>query len=437
MRQRSRFGREDVSMSLDPNDAEFWQPQQLDTELRRVFDICHSCRMCFNLCPAFPALFDAVDEKEEEVAQLTTAEMERVEDYCFQCKLCYVKCPYTPPHDWMIDFPRLMLRHKAVKAKARGVSFQDKVLGNTDLMGKLSCTASGLVNWVNRTSLGRAVFEKFAGIHRHRVLPTYASQPFTKWFAKRRAAPARASAPEARVALFVTCSVNYNNPEIGKAAVAVLERNNIEVRVPPQECCGMPLLDGGAIDEARAKMRRNAASLAQAVRDGCTVVAPGPTCSYVLKQEAPHILGTDEARFVAENTRDLCEYLMQLHEQGALDTQFEHGAGVIAYHLPCHLRAQNIGYKSRDLMQLLPATQVQMIEECSGIDGTWGLKKEYFEASNKVARKLVRGIDNAEADHVATDCPLSRLQIEQGTGCKARHPVEIIAEGYGIDLQQL
>lgn len=426
-------------MTLHAHSAEYWNPAALETELRRVFDICHSCRMCFNLCPAFPTLFDFVDAHEEEVSQLTGEEMDRVEELCYQCKLCYVKCPYTPPHAWMLDFPRLMLRHKAVQAKARGVTLRDRLLGNTDLMGKLGCMASGLANWGNRSAVGRLILEKTVGIHRDRILPEYAKEPFSAWFARRGARQAAAAdrGKHGKVALFTSCSVNYNNPEIGKAAVAVLERNHVEVRYPQQECCGMPYLDGGALDQACAKMRRNTASLVAAVRDGCTVVVPSPTCGYVVKQEFPQYLDSDEARLVAAQTMDLCEFLMKLHQEGRLETSFRRGAGTIAYHLPCHLRAQNIGYRSRDLMQLLPDTRVITIEQCSGIDGTWGLKKEYFEAANKVARKLIRGIEEAEADEVATDCPLSRLQIEQGTGRKAKHPVEILALGYGIEVEQM
>ncbi len=270
--------------------------------------------------------------------------------------------------------------------------------------------------------------EKTLGIHRGRNLPRYASETFERWFRRR---PEAKAAENGRVALFYTCTVNYNEPQIGRAAVEVLERSGVGVACPEQQCCGMPALDGGDLDGARARARENVARLAPLVQGGRDVVVPGPTCSYMLKKEYPLLVKGDAAALVAERTFDVCEYLMKLHKAGKLDTRFVAGAGRVAYHVPCHLRVQNIGYKSRDLMKLLPDTQVELVESCSGVDGTWGFKKDYFDLSLKVARGMFRGIEQAEATTVATDCPLAGMQIELKTGKKPEHPIEIVRRAYG------
>jgi len=235
-----------------------------------------------------------------------------------------------------------------------------------------------------------------------------------------------------KVALFYTCSVNFNDPEVGRACVRVLEKNRVEVQCPEQRCCGMPCLDGGDIDGAKKNAAANVAALNAWVARGYDIVVPGPTCSYMLKQEYPWLLGSEAAREVALRTYDICEYLMRLHGEGKLDTRFAGGAGKIAYQMPCHLRAQNIGYKSRDLMQLIPGARVQVFEKCAAIDGTWGLKRQYFDLSLKVAEPLLRGIEEVQADLTVSDCSLAGLQIRQGTGIKPLHPVQVLERAYGL-----
>jgi glycerol-3-phosphate dehydrogenase subunit C len=236
-----------------------------------------------------------------------------------------------------------------------------------------------------------------------------------------------------KVAFFHTCTVEYNDPATGRAAVRVLERNRVDVSLPRQRCCGMPYLDGGAVDEAKALIRDNVKSLAAAVREGRTIVVPGPTCSYMLKQEYPWLDGGDDAKLVARNTRDLFEYLAELHAAGKLDTGFARSAGAVTYHVPCHLRAQNIGLKSADVLRLIPGAEVNVVEKCSAVDGTWGFKKQYHELSLKLAKPLFDSITSADAPVTATDCPLAALQIEQGTGRQAKHPIRILAAAYGIE----
>jgi glycerol-3-phosphate dehydrogenase subunit C len=421
-------------MTLDIRNAEFWKQDSVDTELRRIYDICSGCRRCLPLCPSFKVLFDRldVDAVDGDVERLPVADVRDVVDLCYQCKLCYNHCPYTPPHRWQVDFPRLMLRVRSAEARAKGVTLQDRFLGNTELVGRLGSLTAPLSNWMNKFPPNRALMQAVAGIHKDRKLPLFRRETFSKWFDQRKRQVPTASA-EKRVALFATCSVEYNDPATGKAAVAVLEKNGVDVAVPAQRCCGMPYLDGGAVKEAKALIADNAASLARAVREGREIVVPGPTCSYMLKREYPWLDGSEDANLVARHTRDLFEYLAGLHAEGRLDTRFPQPPGKIAYQLPCHLKAQNMGTRSADILRLTGA-EVETIERCSAVDGTWGMKKQYFTLSMKVAEPLFRGIEAAAPDRVATDCPLAALQINQGTGRTAQHPIRILAEAYGLPV---
>jgi glycerol-3-phosphate dehydrogenase subunit C len=278
----------------------------------------------------------------------------------------------------------------------------------------------------------RKLMEATVGIHRDRNLPAFHRETFSRWFDQRARKPLAA---RGRVALFATCSVEFNDPATGKAAVAVLEHNGIDVSMPAQRCCGMPYLDGGAVRDAKRLIALNAKSLAEAVREGREIVVPGPTCSYMLKQEYPWLDGSEDANLVAGHTRDLFEYLAGLHAEGRLDTRFPNAPGTIAYQMPCHLRAQNLGTKSADVLRLTGA-RVETVERCSAVDGTWGMKKEYFELSMKLAQPLFQAIEAVGPDRVATDCPLAALQINQGTGRAAQHPIRILAEAYGLSVEE-
>jgi Fe-S oxidoreductase len=419
-------------MTFNPRSEEFWGEAALDQEIQRIFDICHGCRLCFNLCPSFPKLFEYVDAHgDEEVAGLTKSEIREVVDLCYECKLCYPKCPYIPPHDFMLDFPRLMLRAKAINARKEGISSKDKMLSDPDLVGRLGSTTAPIFNLANRTKPGRVMMEKTVGIHRDWPLPVYEGQPFSKWFANRQPQPNADVGLNGKVAFFTTCTVEYSEVATGIAAVQVLEHNGVEVIERYETCCGMPALDVGDVDTATGNAERNIAALAEAIREGYAVVAPGPTCSYMLKEEYPLLVDSDDARLVSENTFDLCEYLFKLHREKKLNTEFPNPPGVIAYHMPCHLKAQNIGYRSRDLLKLTGA-KVQMVDRCSAVDGTWGMTAEYHDLSLKWAGKLLRGMEKAKADVYASDCPLAALRILEGTGTKALHPIIVLRDAYGL-----
>jgi len=404
----------------------------VEGELKRVFDICNGCRRCYNLCPSFNDLFTRLDGEsvDGDAEKLNAGDLRSVTDLCYQCKLCFNHCPYTPPHRWEVDFPRLLVRSKVVQVKGEGQSVEDRFLGQVDPIGRLGCRFAPLANWALRNRFIRWLMEKTVGIHRERILPAYAAESFRRWFDGRTTRGSTNG--NKKVALFYTCTVNFHQPDVGKAAVRVLEKNGIQVACPEQRCCGMPFLDGGDIDATTKSAKANIDSLHALVREGYDIVVPGPTCSYMLKREYPLLVKDGAAQEVAARTFDICEYLMALHGEGKLDTRFVRGAGRVAYQIPCHLRAQNIGYKSRDLMQLIPDTSVHLMEKCAAIDGTWGLKEKYYDLSRKVAEPLLREIRESRPDVTVSDCPLAGLQIEQGTGQRPLHPVQVLQTAYGL-----
>ncbi len=425
--------------ALDPRAPDFFDLDAVDKEMRRIFEVCHGCRMCFNYCPSFPSLFKAIDGHEEkgdgEVAALTKGEVREVVDLCYQCKLCYVKCPYTPPHSFAVDFPRVMLRAKAARARAEGVTPQDKFLGDPDGTARRSTgTMAPLVNWANRQRPLRIALEKTVGIHRDRHLPPFAAETFEAWFARTRGA-ATSPAAENRVAVFETCSVNYNFPGIGIAAVQVLERNGKTVVRPRQRCCGMPALDGGDVPSAIDWARRNVEDLAPLVTEGVPLVVLGPTCGYTIKKEWPGLVGTKEAQLVAERAMDIGEYLGREHAAGRIDTGFTKPQGKLAYHVPCHLRAQNVGVPAQALLAAIPGTQVETVERCSAFDGTWGMKKQYYALSREYAKKLCNDLGEAKADRLVSDCPLAGINVTEELQRTPAHPVEVLRDAYGLTLE--
>ena len=411
----------------DIREATYFDEADLEHEMRRVYDVCHTCRMCFSYCPSFPSLFDAIDSHEEkgegEVEALTNQEMDEVVDLCFQCKLCYVKCPYTPPHKFMLDFPRLMLRAKAIRAKRHGVTMQDRVLGDPDKTARRSTgMLAGLVNWANRNRIARTVIEKVVGIHRVRVLPESAYETFESWFLAKYGRPVGNG--DNTVAIWETCSINYNWPKVGKAAVQVLEKNGKTVIRPEQVCCGMPALDGGDLDFAVANAKKNVEILVPLVKRDIPILVLSPTCGYTMKLEWPDLVGSDDAKLVAKNTYDIGEYLAKEKKACRLQEDYVKPQGKLAYHIPCHLRAQNIGQPFTQVLGAIPDTTIDPIEQCSAFDGTWGMKREYYAMSRKYAQKLCNPMANSEANRLVSDCMLSGLNVIEELGQAPVHPVE-------------
>ncbi len=422
--------------AYDPTDSRYYDDKDLRSEAERVFSVCADCRLCVKFCGSFPKLFDAVDDycTEEKYAEvdtkkLKTEDVREVVDLCFQCKLCYIKCPYTPgDHEWAIDFPRLIARAKAQEVKKKGVPLVDKLLGNPDLVGKLGTATSALANWGNENALNRQLMHSAVGIHKDKKLPSFASKTFAAQFDGRRKAPQ--GEPTAKIAFFSTCYVNYNQPEIGTDTLEVMAHNNVDVEFAYERCCGMPLWHNGDMEGAVEAAKQNVASLTRHVNAGRKVIATNPTCSQMIRVEYPRLLGTGEAKAVAAQTMDPMEFLAGLASQGKLQKDFKTGAGNISYHMPCHLRAQSVGYKTRDVLSLLPQTSVKVVEECSGHDGTWAMKKENFKQSLKWGNRAFQAMAEGNPKVTCSDCPLAAIQIEQGNGRRPLNPMQILARSY-------
>jgi len=434
-----------MTTTYDPKHPLYLDEADVRGELTRVYDLCHGCRLCFKFCTSFPTLFEMVDKHDDQDAgRLTPAEQDQVVDECFQCKLCYINCPYIPElHEWNLDFPRLMLRADAMQ-HANGIkSIRDKmttqVMGRTDLLGTLATSTGPIANKIVNAEPGsgiRKVVAKATGVSPTRLLPPYAKQRFSTWFKRRP----KINLPQrqGKVTVFPTCLVEYQETDIGKDLVKVYERNGIECNNTDAGCCGAPWLPSGNVKEFTKVAEKNIKTLAAEVRAGTDIVVPQPTCSYIIKKDyldyvADPALRAD-AELVAEHTYDAAEYLMQVHKGAdtSLDTDFP-GETVesITYHTPCHLRAQNIGFKSRDLMKLTGA-KVKLVQQCSGIDGMWGFRAGNEDISVPIAKKLGEQIDKAGGDIVAGDCHLANTAIVEQTGRTAQHPLQVMARAYGI-----
>ena len=427
--------------ALDWQNPSFYDKADLFRELERVFDICHGCRRCVSLCNSFPTLFDLVDESETmEVDGVAKDDYWKVVDHCYLCDLCFLtKCPYVPPHEWDLDFPHLMLRAKAVKYKEQGASFRDRTLTSTDTIGSLAGipVVAGVVNTMNRTPGFRKVLEKTLGVDAGARLPKYHSKKMRSRISPNAGEGAEEAGPtRGRVALFATCYGNNNAPEIGTDLVAVFEHNGIPVTIAPREqCCGMPKLELGDLEAVAAAKEANIPVLARMVDEGWDIVAPIPSCVLMFKQELPLMFPDDpEVAKVRDAIYDPFEYLMLRHKYGKLKTDFPNRLGKVAYHVACHQRVQRIGNKTRDALTLVPDTEIEMIERCSGHDGTYAVKKEYHAVSMKIGRPVVNRVREFAPDHYASDCIMAGEHIANGLddGSNPEHPITLLRKAYGI-----
>ena len=428
---------------IDWQSESFYDEDALMAELERVFDICHGCRRCFNLCHSFPTLFDAVDESESgELDTVPKTAYWDVVDHCYLCDMCYMtKCPYVPPHEWNVDFPHLMLRAKAFRFRNRGASRRDRLLTSTDKVGRFAGipVVSQAVNAVNRSKLGRKALESTLGVHRDAPVPAYHANTARKRLHVLQSERGERAQPtgdtRGKVVLFTTCYGNYNLPSMIEDLVAVYEHNGIPVAMAAKEsCCGMPKLDLGDLEAVRRAKEANIPELAYRVDMGWDIITPVPSCTLMFKQELPLMFPDDpDVIKVRDATYDPFEYLMLRHKAGKLKTDFAKPLGKIAYQVPCHLRVQNIGLKTRDLLALVPDTDIQVIERCSGHDGTYAVKKETHDISMKIARPVISKAKKGEPDHVVSDCPMAAEQIAGGMdGHNAGSPLGLLRTAYGI-----
>ena len=422
--------------------ADFYDQEKLTAEMHRIFDICHGCRRCVNLCTAFPTLFDLVDTgKTGEVDGVEPRDYGKVVDQCYLCDMCYMtKCPYVPPHPWNVDFPHLMLRAKAVKFRRGEVRLRDKLLSSTDAIGKLAAipVIAQTVNMTNQNSIARAVLEEALGIAKQRWLPKYSPSKFRNTAAVSVAHPVRdGERTPGKVAIFSTCYINYNEPGIGHDLLKVLDHNEIPyVIVEKEVCCGMPKLELGDLKAVEHLKEINIPPLAELARNGYAILTGVPSCTLMFKQELPLMFPDDaDVQAVKAAMFEPFEYFVLRNRDGLLRTDFKRELGKVSYHIPCHSRVQNIGSKTREILQLLPGTQVTTVERCSGHDGTWGIKKEYYANSMKIGRPVFRQMAENNPAYISSDCAMAARQIAQGIGdskIRKEHPLTLLRIAYGL-----
>jgi len=430
---------------LNQHGEKFHDQQDLNQELERVYDICHGCRRCVSLCNAFPVLFDLVDESDTlEVDGIDVADYQKVVDQCYLCDLCYLtKCPYVPPHEWNVDFPHLMLRAKIVNYEQGNARLRDKLITSTDMIGKAATLPilNGVVNAAKQNKPLRGLLEKTLEIHQDAWLPPY-TRPTLQASLKKTISAAGSGQDQVpdsdrgKVVLFTTCYCNYNEPDVGDALYKVLRHNHITVSLMGREhCCGMPKLELGDLASVDMLMEKNIPELYEKALAGWSIVAAVPSCVLMFKQELPLLYPDDErVQTVANVFNDPFEYLHKLHKQGKFNTDFKAGLGSVSYHVACHQRVQNIGPKTRQILELIPDTSVKSIERCSGHDGTYAVKKESRAFANKIVAPVVRQVKQQSPDHFGSDCPVAGRHIESNlaSGQGHEHPLELLCKAYGI-----
>ena len=424
-------------LSYDPSDPAYWEPALLDKELERAFEVCHGCRMCFKYCDSFPRLFALLDDRYDgNVRRLTDKDVESVVDDCFQCKLCEVQCPYTPRdnHPFQLDFPKLMHRYRAIQARDRRPTLRDEVLADPDGSAKLARASLGLANTMSRVKVHRLFMEKLLGIHRDKTLPDFAAQTFEQRAEKNGRIR---ESPQAETVLFQTCYVQNNEPQVGRDTLDVMDRNGIDCGcVRGLVCCGMPAWEQGDLDRLQTQAATNLDALSRYVDAGAKVLVINPTCAMMLRREYPELVADKDrarARKLADAVRDPSEYLWSIRKEPRFNTDFRSTPKSVAYHAPCHLRAQAIGFKGRDLMKKIPGVKPKTIMDCCGHDGTYAMKVESFEASGRVGQRAFTGMRGADSAVWATDCPLAAIQFEQHAGRRAMHPMSVLARAYRDD----
>ena len=426
-------------------EPDYLDEESLYSELERVYDICHGCRRCVSLCDSFPTLFDLVDESETmEVDGVAKADYMKVVDQCFLCDLCAeTKCPYLPPHEWALDFPKLMLRAKAYKFEHGESKWRDRLITSTDaVFGTLAKPGlAGLANAANSNGLIRKALDSVVGFHPDAPMPNLENSRLTKrgdGLNRPASAPRACDRTTGKVAIFVTCYGDATDHALVEDLIAVLAHNGIEVKVlKDAKCCGMPKLELGDLKRVEALKDGNLPVFLDAIEAGYDLISPIPSCVLMYKQELPLMFADDEptAR-VAERFFDPFEYLSLRHKAGLVNTTFKQGLGKVAYHAACHQRVQNFGAKTREFLNLLPDTEVTMIDRCSGHDGTYALKSETYDKAMKIVRPVVSRVAKVDPDTFGSDCPMAGRLIAHGmkdvSPDAATHPLTMVRRAYGI-----
>jgi glycerol-3-phosphate dehydrogenase subunit C len=425
-------------------DEAWYDETALEAELRRVFDICHGCRRCFNLCDSFPILFDAVDESPtEEVADLSQGQLKAVIDACTLCDMCFMtKCPYVPPHSFDLDFPHLMLRHRAVEHRKGGTSLADRELAKMTRNGRMGTMLAGAANWATRKGNGltRPVMEMVLGIDERAHVPPFMDTALVNQ-APVLIPPPNPDGPAfgRKVAIYAGCHDNFNDGTPGEAAMRVFAHQGLAVRVEYPDCCGMPKLENGDMQAVASAAERISTHFAPLIEQGWDVVPLTTSCALMLKFEWP-LIEPDNAQvaLLARHTFDVSEYVVRLAKDCGL-APIDAMPKSIAVHFACHARAQNMGPKAMEMLKLIPEAAPELTERCSGHGGKWGIFKDNFGRAIKNGKPAGRNLVKNAPDIVVSECPLAGPHLRQvieanGNEPPARigHPIEVMAQAYGL-----
>jgi glycerol-3-phosphate dehydrogenase subunit C len=418
-------------------------------------DECLKCNVCNSVCPVmrvtdgFPGpkyvgpqaqrFRLGVSLSPQREPSLKPPSPDRGVDLCSGCGWCTTACPAG------VKIAEINSRARAARRVAvHGpgtwrLRLRDRLISDPELLGRLGSIAPGLANAALHNRLLRRIAQGALGIHRAAPLPAFADRPFQRQWRDQGGLTATAPdqpglpPPDRAVVYFHGCAARYQEPRVALAAAAVLERNGLAVIVPPQVCCGLPFISNGFYAAARRRARANLTVLARFARAGYRIVGTSTSCTHTLKAEYGEMLDLqdDDARVVAAATWDICELLLDLHEQGRLDTRFGRADGPLPYHAPCQLRSHGIGLPALDLLALVPGLQpVDLDHDCCGIAGTYGLKAERYGIAAAVGAGLFEDLRQSGASEAACDSETCRWQMEGATGITTRHPVEYLAAAY-------
>jgi glycerol-3-phosphate dehydrogenase subunit C len=432
--------------AIEWRDEDFYDIKKLDAELRRTFDVCHGCRRCFNLCDSFPKLFDLIDNSASgELDAVSSNDFKPIIDACTLCDMCFMsKCPYVPPHQFNLDFPHLILRARAVEVRERGVSFAAKQLTKTDRNGKLAAPISGVANWVSKrgNSITRPLMQTALGVHKDADLPKFVPKPFSTENNQAPSINIDAPAYGRKAVLYATCFTTYNNPKIGISARSVLAYNGVETEIVYPKCCGMPQFEQGEIEKVAVTAGDVARTLKPWIDKGYDVIALVPSCALMLKFEWPLIIPeNDDVQTLSKATFDITEYIVNIGKNEGMVDGLQPLDGGVSIHISCHSRAQNMGQKGAEMLRLIPDTDVDVIERCSGHGGSWGIMKDNFEVALKIGKPVARKAVEKGSAHIVSECPLARDHILQGVErisgaspkvSQVQHPIQLIALAYGL-----
>jgi FAD/FMN-containing dehydrogenase/Fe-S oxidoreductase len=360
--------------------------------------------------------------------QLLQDACKEVADLCVHCHMCRLECPAN------VDIPKLMMEAKATYVSTNGLSLHDRFLVRIDALAALAGRLPGVANWALANPQARWLLEKVTGIAQGRKLPRLARRSFLRQAVMRRLHQP-VSRPGNKILYFVDTYANHFDTQLADALIAVLRHNGVGVFVPPdQHEAAMPMISQGVLEPARIIAHRNVAILAEAARQGYTIIGTEPSAMLALTREYPAILDNDEdAVLVAQHTEDACHYLWQLHQRGQLKLDFCSQRISVGYHVPCHLRALEVGTPAENLLRLVPGLRVSRIEKgCSGMAGLYGMKRDNYRTSLRAGWELISAVREGPFQIGMTECSTCKIQMEQGTSKPTIHPIKLLALAYGL-----